>query len=518
MNIFGSPDIERMAAEHDYNGLYPLLNHRDRLVRLEAARALADMNDGTGWRFLIDTLRQEGDIESRTIAAAMLGELGHPRAVPVLREVLLKQRYAPANEELAEAIHEALETIGTPEADEALRDAGYEPVLKVQSHTVIEYDTRYVKSVLPSTEKIQFLTAEQHLNNAVEMREAEQTERGLVEDSLAIWLSPHWAYAWYLRGVLFEDLERNLEALLAYQWAVELDPTQHDAREAMAELEKEVLPPPEDLPTILSQINMRDWRMRRDMAALLGDRALRNKISGKDSTGALVGLLSDEEREVRHAAIEALGRLGEKSAVPALLELEESSWLVRFAVIQALARLESVDGLIGVLRKEMVRFQERNPVFSSNKDPMLEVEYTAMMEIGIRALESTGDIEALLSAAEGNVWEESEEEDSDSAWSPSGESFYQPSSIDLPLEEELDEEEPEEDLTSYVDEVAEMVVMALDRLASPKISSLDTQILERLAEVPDLTLMDVTGEQEEPALVYDLSALRQAAQDELDLR
>jgi hypothetical protein len=63
-----------------------------------------------------------------------------------------------------------------------------------------------------------------------------------------------------------------------------------------------------------------------------------------------------------------------------------------------------------------------------------------------------------------------------------------------------------------------MVVMALDRLASPKISSLDTQILERLAEVPDLTLMDVTGEQEEPALVYDLSALRQAAQDELDLR
>src|SRR5512146_993981 len=126
MNIFGSPNIERMAAEHDHDGLTKCLQHRSKVVRLQAAQALAGMEDGAGWRFLMDTVRSGSDLDDRTIAAAMLGELGHPRAVPVLEEALVKARYEMAQGEFTTALREALEAISEPEAKEALRKAGYE--------------------------------------------------------------------------------------------------------------------------------------------------------------------------------------------------------------------------------------------------------------------------------------------------------------------------------------------------------------------------------------------------------
>jgi hypothetical protein len=67
------------------------------------------------------------------------------------------------------------------------------------------------------TTEIKIHTAEQHFDTAADLREAELTERGLVENALALWLAPDWAYAWYLRGVLFEDLDRYFEAWLSYR-------------------------------------------------------------------------------------------------------------------------------------------------------------------------------------------------------------------------------------------------------------------------------------------------------------
>lgn len=124
MDLFGSKNIEKMVAEHDMDGLYRLLEHSRSATRLEAALALAEMNDGAGWRYLMDAVRQAGDPDSQAIAASMLGDLGHPRAIPVLEETLKKTRG-----ELAGVIKEALQTIGGREADDALRRAGYEPVL-----------------------------------------------------------------------------------------------------------------------------------------------------------------------------------------------------------------------------------------------------------------------------------------------------------------------------------------------------------------------------------------------------
>ena len=123
MDIFGSPNIERMAAENDYDGLYKCLEHRNKIVRLQAAQALADLNDGTGWRFLLEALRQTAEPHLQAVAATLLGELGNSRAASPLGEALKKARG-----ETADAIRDALEAIQGPEAEEALRRAGYEPV------------------------------------------------------------------------------------------------------------------------------------------------------------------------------------------------------------------------------------------------------------------------------------------------------------------------------------------------------------------------------------------------------
>ena len=526
MDFPGSPNIERMAAQNDFDGLYRLLEHNDPMVRLRAAQALADMNDGTGWRYLMEALREGQDQKTRIAAASMLGELGHPRSVDALRSELMKLRLTPVNDPFAIALRNALESINTPEAEAALRDSGYEPVLPVQHHTIIEYSDHYVRPMRPQTDEIRYLSAEEHLNNAVDLRETEHTERGLVEASLALWLRPDWAYAWYLRGVLFEDIDRSFEALLAYRRAVALEPTLREAREALEELQLEgdqgILEPDQ----LMSDLGNRDWRDRRDAAAAFGELALQEDPRTGMAVEALIARLQDEEREVRHASVEALGRIGDSRAVQPLLEMQESSWLVRFAVLHALAHIGSVEGLSETLTREMQRIQERNPVFSSQKDPMVEVEYEALMEIGARAFERTGDIEALLALAESNGWEE-DEADLDEDWDVQQEAMAAATAWTMPENELLDgtdadfvddEEEPEEEMIAYVDETAQMAVSALQRLAMPALPDLETGLLERLADVPDLTLLDISTEEVEPVVIVDLSELRSAAQAELDRR
>jgi hypothetical protein len=143
------------------------------------------------------------------------------------------------------------------------------------------------------------------------------------------------------------------------------------------------------------------------------------------------------------------------------------------------------------------------------------VEYSRLVEVGVLALERSGDVESLVAIAEGNAWEEEEDsaddfevvEDTD-AWD-SG-------------EDEVEEIDADEDLTDYVDEVGQMAAVALDRLARPRLSSLEPDLLLRLAEVPDLTLIDLSEEGDveegETGLVYDFSALREAAKAELARR
>jgi tetratricopeptide (TPR) repeat protein len=430
----------------------------------------------------------------------------------VLADILKRARSVPVDERLVDAARESLELIGGAEAEEALRNAGYDLKEAVESPEISDFDAEFVKPILPRTDLVQFLPAEQHLNSAVELREAEHAEFGLVEGNLALWLKPDWGYAWYLRGVLLEDLERPYEAMLAYQKALHLDPAQQDARDALDELEEEIHPPELDLAMLHAELDNFNFPHRRDAAAALGE------LGDPAASDILLVALQDEEREVRHAAIESLGRLAEKDpdrrALLPILELKEQSWLLRFALIETLMRLGSVDGIVATLYREMDRLQERNPVFTSHKDPLVEVEFDRLMEIGVLALEHTGDVSGLLDFAEANAWEDVEDEEDEEDDSDLSENFFGAEFDEYIEEEDL---EAEEDLSSYVDEVAQLIVIALERLAMPRLASLKPDLLKRLSTVPDLTLLDLSEDEEEgqPTVVYDLSQLREAAAKQL---
>ncbi|MBE0699438.1 MAG: hypothetical protein IH586_21150, partial [Anaerolineaceae bacterium] len=347
MDFFGGPNIEKMTRENDREGLYQLLEHHNHLVQLQAAQALAVMGDGAGWRHLTEAAAQERDGSLQETAASILGELGSRsagdahRVVPVLGDALKRARG-----ETADAIRDALISIGGDEAEEALREAGYTATPEESAGEVNDYEAHFIRPVLPNTAEFEFLTAEQHLNNAIELREAELSERGLVECSLAQWLKPDWAYAWYLRGVLFEDLERSYEAWLAYHRAVSLDPALHEALEALGELnEEETFELPQE-DWLIPALADRDWRARRNAAAGIGALGHTQPQKAEEYNLLLFNLLADGEREVRYAAVNSLGLLGSRSAILPLIEMKESSWLMRFAIIEALSRLGSVDGLV----------------------------------------------------------------------------------------------------------------------------------------------------------------------------
>jgi hypothetical protein len=201
--------------------------------------------------------------------------------------------------------------------------------------------------------------------------------------------------------------------------------------------------------------------------------------------------------------------------------MSETSWLLRFQIIEALAKLGSVDGLVSVLEREMENLMNRNPSFSSHKDPMVEVEYERLFEIGVRSLERTNNITALVEIVEGNAWIE-EEEESDSDTSSSADEEIDNDLIDGEDESDL---EAEEDLSLYVDEVAQMACIALEEAAIPRMAQFDPSLLQRLAVIPDLTLIDMdqmaldTGEEEPPtSVVVDLTNLRNSASSELRKR
>lgn len=94
MGIFGlfKPNVEKMKAERDVEGLIKALKHRDGSVRLKAVRALRELKDKRAVEPLIEALRDYGSLEDsgsiRFLAASALGELEDRRAIEPLIQTL----------------------------------------------------------------------------------------------------------------------------------------------------------------------------------------------------------------------------------------------------------------------------------------------------------------------------------------------------------------------------------------------------------------------------------------------
>ena len=127
MFLFGPPNVEKMKARRDVNGLIKALGYQKgdsfdaRSIRRDAARALGELEDPRAVEPLIAALGDERS-DVRQAAAEALGKIKDPRAVEPLIAALGDER-----SDMRQAAAKALGAIGDARTMEpliaALKDA-----------------------------------------------------------------------------------------------------------------------------------------------------------------------------------------------------------------------------------------------------------------------------------------------------------------------------------------------------------------------------------------------------------
>lgn len=106
-------------------------------------------------------------------------------------------------------------------------------------------------------------------------------------------------------------------------------------------------------PYLLEEVACNDHDVRKFVLDILGE------IRDPDAVTAMVGALSDPDGNVRAAAAENLGKIGSPAAVPALLEgLGHSDLLFRFTVLEALGQIGTevpVETLLAFREEKLLR-------------------------------------------------------------------------------------------------------------------------------------------------------------------
>ena len=98
------PNIEKLVARWDVDGLINALNHRDYKTRKRAAEALGEMRARESVDALIKTLKDENS-EVRKAAAYALGRIGDEKAIKPLVEAL-RDESLDVRVEVAKALKE----------------------------------------------------------------------------------------------------------------------------------------------------------------------------------------------------------------------------------------------------------------------------------------------------------------------------------------------------------------------------------------------------------------------------
>ncbi len=104
INRLFKPNIERLKARWDIDGLIKALNHRDYRIRKKAAEALGEMKAREAVDALIKALKDENP-EVRKVAAYALGRIGDEKAVKSLVEAL-KDESLDVRFEVAKSLRE----------------------------------------------------------------------------------------------------------------------------------------------------------------------------------------------------------------------------------------------------------------------------------------------------------------------------------------------------------------------------------------------------------------------------
>lgn len=340
MGIFGPPNIEKMKQKKDAKGLNKILEgENDFDMKSDAARALGELGDQTGIRWLVEQL---GGLACKspesTSSSEALVALGHS-AAPVLGGLLADPSAGTVKHQDAATV---LAAIGGPEVQDALLDVFEKD--RVNENTdhrmetardalMIVADGRIVERLLGHLKEGELSSSEYSRKiNTIMILGATRDKRAV--DPLITTLGEQERFIVKASATAlgnFEDPRVVLALIDALNWMPKDKWVYDNARDALAKIGSPALD------SLCEALSSSSEFIRRGAVQALG------AIGDDRAVEPLVQLLQrpKESWDAKRIACWALGTIGCKDAVPALQEIckttEQS--LVRKSAEDALKQL-----------------------------------------------------------------------------------------------------------------------------------------------------------------------------------
>ena len=327
--------------------LYPLLKDKDHDVRKFAIDLLSEIRTDVDASQIVRSLEDE-NANVRAAAAKALGDLGHRNAIPQLIERLNDEEWV---------CFYALQSLGDLKSQEA---AAAISALLASPSEVVRFSAIETMGRLGSPAALPALMA--YLPTA-----SDDEELVVVKSVIQIGATPDMTELtghivnlflkgdWEDKGIALEGFSalkcREAVALLV-ETAGHLDPFNPDSDEKTALLKRAILTidGEEELLKMLDSPDLK-YRGKSFVINILGE------MKSKKAAGRLSGYLKDVSRDLRRVSAEALGEIGEASAVEELMEASQSDAdaHVRRSAIEALGTIGSKEAykvLKGLLEVE----------------------------------------------------------------------------------------------------------------------------------------------------------------------
>ena len=310
MGIFNGlfkPNVEKLAAKKDVEGLIKALKHNDASVQVAAGYALEEIEDASAVEPLLQALKDE-DEHVRWRAVERLGFIGDKRALDPLI-LALKDKEENVREEAAEALGEIGDKRAVESLIEAFRDSD-EDVRKNAVYALGELKSKKAVKVLKEALKDNYMGAAWALGQI-----------GLASGDVEL---------------LIIGLEDTYSELTA-----ESEEARHFAKALGKTGDKRAVKPlivaatgfdPSTGPPATSN-------EQAEVAKMLVDEALR--IDTEEAIGPLCEALGRDNIYVRELAAKALGGIGDKKAVEPLKKaLNDEDMDVREVAKEAIKKIQ----------------------------------------------------------------------------------------------------------------------------------------------------------------------------------
>ena len=204
-------------------------------------------------------------------------------------------------------------------------------------------------------------------------------------------------YVWVVATTSVFTMEqwKNLSRFLILKTKARPGPEGGDGREGKEMQEGRVPGPVEDIDSLLAALTAEDVRVRKAAISSLG-------MSGEArAIKPLTDLLGDENRNIREAAVRALGAFGGEAVEPLIESLGSEDWHIRMGstiALRIIGDTRGVDPLIQALSDEN-RFVRREAVKSLGRigdqratDPLISVLEDRDTGVRVRAAAALGKI------------------------------------------------------------------------------------------------------------------------------